>query len=98
MTDDTRSDDTRSDGTGTDGTGIIMYGTSWCGDCHRSKAAFARLGQEYRYVDVEADEAAAATAQELSGAKRIPVIVFPDGDVLVEPSDVALTEKVAALR
>ncbi|MCU1404274.1 MAG: glutaredoxin family protein [Glaciihabitans sp.] len=79
-------------------TPIIMYGTGWCGDCTRSKRTFARLGQDYEYIDIESDEAGSAEAQRISGAMRIPVIVFPDGDFLVEPSDKALSDKVLAVR
>jgi len=77
---------------------IVMYGTGWCGDCTRSKAALNRMGQPFDYIDVENDEEASATAQRISGAMRIPVIVFPDGQYLVEPSDSALREAVDALR
>ncbi|NQX11341.1 NrdH-redoxin [Microbacteriaceae bacterium VKM Ac-2855] len=77
---------------------ILMYGTGWCGDCTRSKAAFRRADQPFVYIDIEEDEKAAALAQEISGAQKIPVIVFPDGDVLVEPSDRELTAKVQSLR
>lgn len=77
---------------------IVMYGTGWCGDCTRSKATLKRADQPFVYIDIEADEAAAVRAQELSGAKRIPVIVFPDGDVLVEPSDPTLRAKIDSWR
>lgn len=77
---------------------IVMYGTGWCGDCTRSKATLNRLNEPFEYVDIEADEAASELAQSISGAKRIPVIVFPDGAFLVEPSDIVLREKVLAGR
>ncbi|MCC2031556.1 glutaredoxin family protein [Microbacterium allomyrinae] len=82
----------------TDANAIIMYGTGWCGDCTRSKAALRRLGEDFVYIDIEADDAASVRAQEISGAKRIPVIVFPDGEHLVEPSELALRTKVLELR
>lgn len=75
---------------------IIMYGTDWCGDCHRSKATFRRLGVDFVYTNVDEDEAAKQRAIDLSGAQRIPVILFPDGDVLVEPSDPDLAAKIGA--
>ncbi len=77
---------------------ITMYGTDWCADCHRSKAAFKKLGVDFVYTNVDKDDTAKDYAIELSGAQRIPVIEFPDGDVLVEPSDTELTAKVESLR
>jgi glutaredoxin len=47
-------------------------------------------GVSYDYVEVDKDEAAAARAIEISGAKSIPVIVFPDGTYLIEPSNADL--------
>lgn len=72
---------------------IIMYGTKWCGDCTRAKATLTRLNASFQFIDIEANAAASARARELSGEQRIPVVHFPDGVVLVEPSDLALRAK-----
>jgi glutaredoxin-like protein len=64
-----------------------MYGADWCPDCRRSKRLLDRLGVAYEHRDVEEDASAATEAQAISGRQSIPVIVFPDGDHLVEPSD-----------
>jgi mycoredoxin len=67
---------------------IVLYGADWCGDCHRSRRLLDRLGVGYEYIDVEIQAGAAEKAVEVAGGrKNIPVIVFPDGRVLVEPSD-----------
>jgi mycoredoxin len=76
--------------------GIRMYGADWCGDCHRSKGVFQRRGVDFEWVDVEADPAMAEEARRLGGRPNIPVIVFPDGSVLVEPSDPELEAKLAS--
>jgi glutaredoxin-like protein len=68
-------------------TTLTMYGADWCPDCRRSKRLLDRVGVAYDHRDVEADPAAAAQAQAISGRQSIPVIVFPDGHHLVEPSD-----------
>lgn len=68
-------------------TGIDVYGADWCSDCRRSQRLLDSLGVAYDHHDVEHDEAARARAVELSGRQSIPVIVFADGTVLVEPSD-----------
>ena len=77
---------------------ITMYGADWCGDCRRSKRLLEELDIQITHVDVEADESAAAKVVEINGgAKSIPVIVFPDGTHLTEPSDIDLKAKLAAL-
>ena len=76
---------------------ITMYGADWCRDCRRSKALLDAEGVDYRYVDVEVSKEAANEAFAVSGRPNIPVIVFPDGSHLVEPSDEALRTKLAVV-
>ena len=64
-----------------------MYGADWCPDCTRTKRALDAAGADYVYRDLVAEPEAAAEAEEISGRKNIPVVVLPDGVVLVEPSD-----------
>jgi mycoredoxin len=78
---------------------ITMYGAEWCGDCRRSKRFLDSNNVAYNYVDVEADASASEKVIEINGGMRsIPVIVFPDGTHLTEPSDNALKEKLEALK
>lgn len=72
---------------------ITMYGADWCRDCRRTESLLNDLGVEWTKVDVETSAEAAATAQSISGRMNIPVVVFPDGSHLVEPSDAAVREK-----
>ena len=64
---------------------ITVYGADWCPDCRRSKQLLDARRADYVQVDTGApgirDELRAA------GYPAIPVIVFPDGSVLMEPSD-----------
>jgi glutaredoxin-like protein len=76
---------------------ITVYGADWCSDCRRSKSLLDREGVPYRWIDVEAEESAAAEALAISGRTSIPVVVFPDGAYLVEPSDEALMAKLAVV-
>ena len=73
-----------------------VYGADWCGDCVRTKRLLDRLGSDYEWVDVDADPAAAAEAERISGRKNIPVIVLPSGEILVEPTDPELERALAA--
>ncbi|GAA1731798.1 glutaredoxin family protein [Microcella frigidaquae] len=74
---------------------ITMYGADWCRDCRRTEALLTDLGVEWTKIDVEASAEAAAQAQAISGRTNIPVVVFPDGSHLVEPSDDAVREKLS---
>ncbi len=78
---------------------ITMYSADWCGDCVRSKRLMDSLDVEYTIIDVEADPAASEKVSEINGGRRsIPVIVFPDGTHLTEPSDNDLKAKLEALK
>ncbi|MEM9774043.1 MAG: mycoredoxin [Chloroflexota bacterium] len=73
---------------------IVLYGTSWCGDCHRARWFFDNYGIDYTDIDIEADEAAAAKVVAINkGNRTVPTIIFKDGSILVEPSIDALKEK-----
>jgi mycoredoxin len=77
---------------------ITMYGAEWCGDCRRSKRFLDENKVGYNYVDVEADASASDKVIEINGGMRsIPVIVFPDGSHLTEPSDNDLRAKLVSL-
>ncbi len=76
-----------------------MYGADWCGDCRRSKRFLDSNNVAYNYIDVETDTSASEKVIEINGGMRsIPVIVFPDGTHLTEPSDNALKEKLETLK
>lgn len=73
---------------------ITMYTTTWCGDCRRAKRIFADFGVAYVEVNIESDEDAAELVETLNdGLRSVPTIVFPDGGILVEPSNTALMAK-----
>src|SRR5260370_27995509 len=73
---------------------IRMYGTTWCQDCKRAKQFFGEHRVPYVFVDVDQDADGLHLVERLNDGRRvIPTIVFADGSVLVEPSNVALAEK-----
>lgn len=77
---------------------ITMYGAEWCGDCKRSQRLLGELNIDYDYINIEEVEGAADKVIEINGGMRsIPVIVFPDGTHMTEPSDPDLRKKLAAL-
>ena len=77
---------------------LTLYSTVWCGDCRRLKGYLDSRSIEYNDIDIETDESAAEWVIKINGGMRsIPVIVFPDGTHLTEPSNKAVEEKLAAL-
>lgn len=73
---------------------ITLYGTGWCPDCKQSKHFFGEQRIQYHYVDIDEDtESLLFVEKTNNGSRRIPTIVFPDGTILVEPSNAELAEK-----
>ena len=67
---------------------ILMYCTTWCGDSRRAKRALSERGVPYRWIDIETEPDAAERMLELNGGVwKMPTMLFPDGTVLVEPSN-----------
>ena len=78
--------DTKSD--------IKFYGAHWCPDCRRSRTFLGEHRVPYQFVDVDQDTEAQAYVQQINDNRLIiPTILFPDGSILVEPSDAELAEK-----
>ena len=76
---------------------IKMYGTPTCRDCVIAKQVFQELGTEYEFINIENDEEATKKAIELNdGIRRIPVILFEDNSILVEPSGEELKSKMSS--
>ena len=76
---------------------ITMYGADWCGDCRRAKSYFDRHDVPYTYVDVAAHPEEMETVLRYNAGRRsIPVVVFPDGSHLTEPTDADLMIKLQA--
>src|SRR2546425_12309671 len=72
----------------------MVYGTNWCPDCKRSKKFLGEHRIPYVWLNVEQDAAAMKRIEELNNGKQIiPTIVFEDGDVLAEPSNAELAQK-----
>ncbi|MBI2941095.1 MAG: NrdH-redoxin [Chloroflexi bacterium] len=73
---------------------IVVYGTTWCGDCHRVRSYLNRRQIPYRWIDIGSDrEAALFVMRTNRGMRSVPTIVFPDGTILVEPSTAELAQQ-----
>jgi mycoredoxin len=76
---------------------IVMYSTTWCGDCRRARRVFEAMGLTYTEINITEDAAAEVVMRLNNGMRSVPTILFPDGSILVEPSTAALEAKLASL-
>jgi glutaredoxin len=77
---------------------IVIYGASWCPDARRARRFFDEHGVAYGWIDIDEDNEASNFVRETNGGQIvIPVIVFPDKSILVEPSNYQLARKMEAL-
>lgn len=73
---------------------IIMYGTTWCYETRRARAAFEKNNIPYIWIDIDEDMEARRFVESVNnGCRSVPTIVFPDGSMLVEPSVAELNRK-----
>lgn len=73
---------------------ILVYSTVWCPDCKRAKKFFGEQRVPYVNIDIEQEPEAMAYVEKVNNGMRIiPTIVFPDGSILVEPSNAELAKK-----
>jgi glutaredoxin-like protein len=78
---------------------IEVYATSWCPDCMRVKQVLDKHLVQYNWKDISNDEKARSYVEQINRGKRsVPTIVFPDGSLLVEPSNAELEKKLASLK
>ena len=74
---------------------IKVYGTTSCGDCTRAKQFMDENGVSYNWTDVDEETQYQDYIKGLNnGQMRVPTIIFPDGSILVEPSNKELAEKI----
>jgi thioredoxin reductase (NADPH) len=73
---------------------IQIYGTTWCQDCKRAKHFLGEHRIPYRFIDINGDREGFRLAEQVNGGKHsVPMIFFPDGSVLAEPSKGELAAK-----
>lgn len=75
--------------------GIRVAGALWSPHSHTIKDFLARHLIAYQWLDVDREDAARALVEAHSqDQSRLPVVQFPDGTVLVEPTLSQIAEKV----
>jgi thioredoxin reductase (NADPH) len=73
--------------------GILVIGSPWSPASHQARTFLARNLVPYRWVDGETAEGRRLAERVAPGQAHQALVVFPDGSLLVEPSNAALAEK-----
>lgn len=73
--------------------GLRIIGHQWSPDAHRVKDFLARNRVPYRWMDLEIDPDAGKMISYLDDP-ALPVVLLPDGEALMNPSNVQIAEKV----
>jgi thioredoxin reductase (NADPH) len=74
--------------------GIRVAGALWSSGSHEVKDFLARSQIPYQFLDIERDDEARAQVEAVNdNSHKLPVVFFPDGEVLVEPSLTEVAEK-----
>lgn len=78
--------------------GIRVLGTLWEPACHQVKDFLARNSIPYQWLDLERDAEAARLVDSTGlSATKLPILLFPDGAFLIQPTLSEIAEK-AGLR
>ncbi len=72
---------------------IVVYTALWCPDCKRVKAFLDGRRIEHLEVDIGKNNEAYRFVERVTRRVRIPTIIFPDGMMMIDPTDSALDSK-----
>jgi len=71
---------------------ILMYGASWCPDCHRAKAFLKENDIHFQFIDIDQESWAPAELEKINNGKRIiPTFLISDA-TYANPSNQKLRE------
>jgi thioredoxin reductase (NADPH) len=76
--------------------GIRVIGNRWSPLSHQVKDFLARNQIPYQWLDIELEKEAEQLIEyaETGGRQQLPLVLFPDGSRLVQPSNLAIAEKI----
>jgi thioredoxin reductase (NADPH) len=71
---------------------VVMYGASWCPDCHRAKSFLKENDVRFQYIDIDEETWAPAELEKINSGKRIiPTFLISEGKY-ANPSNQILRE------
>jgi len=66
---------------------VTMYSTTWCGFCKNLARQLSSMQIPVQVIDIEQNPAAAKFVEQVNGGNQtVPVIQFPDGTTLTNPT------------
>jgi thioredoxin reductase (NADPH) len=77
---------------------IQVVGHRWSRESHEARDFLARNQVPYRWLDIEREDEAQRLLAAADGEGRLPLVLFPDGGVLHQPSLTELAERAGVLR
>jgi thioredoxin reductase (NADPH) len=76
---------------------VHVVGESWTGRAYELRRVLGRCALPHTFALADSDEGRALLAEaDLDGEEPLPLVVFPNGAVLSDPSDIELAEAVGA--
>lgn len=74
--------------------GILVISSRWSSELHRVKDFLARNFLPYQWLDIEGEEASNLLNIHQIECGKYPIVIFPDGSVLTQPSNLQIAKKV----
>jgi thioredoxin reductase (NADPH) len=75
--------------------GVRIAGARWCPQSFLARDFLARNQIPYQWLDIDTDGPTRELVQSTAGGlSRLPVVLFPDGQPLIAPSNAELAERV----
>jgi thioredoxin reductase (NADPH) len=78
--------------------GIRVIGTRWSRRCYEARDFLARNQIPYQWLDIERAEHDPETARAIAaigdGLNKLPVLLLPDGTMLVDPTQAELADRI----
>lgn len=73
---------------------IIFYGVNWCWQSRRARRFLEKHNVPYKFVNIDKDVDGEIFVLKMNnGMRSVPTIVFEDGSILVEPTNIQISEK-----
>ena len=77
---------------------ITVFSASWCPDCKQARKLLDENQITYLLVDIGKDNEGFLFVEKLTRRVKIPTIIFPDGTIMIEPSNTDLNRKLESLK
>ena len=76
--------------------GIRVIGNRWSPQSHQTKDFLGRNQVPYQWLDIETDEEACrlVTYAESDNIQHLPLVLFPDGSRLIQPTNLQIAQKI----